>query len=403
MKELEGNTPRAITVDAVGLVKRYQLFHRRRDRALAFLGVTARLKYRTVLDMVSLRAHAGEAVGIIGENGSGKSTLLRLVAGIARPDGGMLDVAQPVSAILELGLGFHPEFTGRENALLYGTVVGIPEAIMRARIGDILGFADLGEYVDQPLRTYSSGMVARLAFAVATHVEPAVLVVDEALAVGDGAFQQKCVARMKRFKDEGRTVLFCSHSMYLVASFCEKVAWLRNGRVEAFGEPNQVIPAYELHLHDKLLQSSHAVLAGGGAAARIDKLALLDSHGQPVGVLKPGEDCTLTAVVEVVDPSLGVHLGVAFDGVGGECISGFTTLGDGIAPLTGRKRWLVKLALPGLPFSRGRIEVALFVLDSTGLIPLAQSRLGPLRVDNSNPSPGPIAIVHRWDWALGEG
>jgi homopolymeric O-antigen transport system ATP-binding protein len=392
----------APALEAVELTKRYPLFFRRRDRALAFLGATRRLAYKTALDRVSLAARAGEAVGIIGENGSGKTTLLRLVAGISRPDGGSMSVSQPVSAILELGLGFHSEFTGRENALLYGSVVGIPEGVMRDRLAEVLAFADLGEYVDQPVRTYSSGMVARLAFAVATHVEPAVLVVDEALAVGDGAFQKKCVARMVRFKEEGRTVLFCSHSMYLVASFCEKVAWLRNGRLEDIGEPNQVIPGYERYLRKRVLEAAHPADACGRTMARVEALALRDAAGSPASVLTPGADYTLEAVVETLDPGEAIHLGIAVDDIGGECLAGFTTLIDGLPPLAGHRRWRVRVHLPQQPFSRGQVELALFVLDATGLIPYAQRRLGPLAVENALPSPGPITPPHRWEWSADE-
>jgi ABC-type polysaccharide/polyol phosphate transport system ATPase subunit len=388
----------APALQAVELTKRYPLFFRRRDRALAFLGATRRLAYKTALDRVSLAAAAGEAVGIIGENGSGKTTLLRLVAGISRPDGGSMSVTQPVSAILELGLGFHSEFTGRENALLYGSVVGIPEGMMRERLAEVLAFADLGEYVDQPVRTYSSGMIARLAFAVATHVEPAVLVVDEALAVGDGAFQKKCVARMVRFKEEARTVLFCSHSMYLVASFCEKVAWLRNGRLEDVGEPNQVIPGYERYLRRRVLESAHPADAAGRTMARVEGLTLRDAGGSPVAVLTPGADYTLEAVVETLEPGEAIHLGVAVDDAGGECLAGFTTLIDGFPPLSGHRRWRVRVHLPQQPFSRGQLEVALFVLDATGLVPYAHSRLGPVPVDNAHPSPGPITPAHSWEW-----
>ena len=170
------------------MTRRYPLFLRRRDRLLALLGRTRTIGTRTVLEDISFDAYPGEAIGIVGENGSGKTTLLRAVAGISTPDAGTIRTDKPVAAILELGVGFHPEFTGRENAQLYGALLGVPEAAMTDRLEDIMAFAELGELVDQPLRTYSSGMSARLAFAVATNVDPKVLVVDEALAVGDGLF-----------------------------------------------------------------------------------------------------------------------------------------------------------------------------------------------------------------------
>ena len=386
------------TVKAAELTKRFPLFHRRRDRLLALLGADGTVAHKTALDRVSLEVGAGEAFGIVGENGSGKSTLLRLVAGITRPDGGTLEATQPVSAILELGLGFHPEFTGRENALLYGSMIGVPERAMADRLDDVLAFADIGEYADQPVRTYSSGMVARLAFAAATHVEPAVLAVDEALAVGDGAFQKKCVERMIAFKKEGRTVLFCSHSMYLVMSFCERAVWLRHGRVEAIGDVLDVIPAYERYLYKRGQETMVARDGAGRPVAQILNLALRDREGRESSALLPGADYTLEAEIELLGAEEGVHLGVAFERAGGEMLGGFTTLLDGFDPLEGWRRWSLRVRLPHQPFSSGQVEVVLYVLDRTGLLPLAQSRLGPLPILNPVPSPVVITPFHEWEW-----
>jgi lipopolysaccharide transport system ATP-binding protein len=172
------------------------LFLRRRDRLLALLGRTRTIGTRTVLEDISFDAYPGEAIGIVGENGSGKTTLLRAVAGISTPDAGTIRTDKPVAAILELGVGFHPEFTGRENAQLYGALLGVPEAAMTDRLEDIMAFAELGELVDQPLRTYSSGMSARLAFAVATNVDPKVLVAWCASRKKDA---QCCSARTRCF------------------------------------------------------------------------------------------------------------------------------------------------------------------------------------------------------------
>lgn len=308
-----------------------------------------------------------------------------------------------MAAILELGLGFHSEFTGRQNALLYGAMIGIPDALMRERLDAALGFADLGEYVDQPVRTYSSGMLARLAFAVASHVDPAVLVVDEALAVGDGAFQKKCVDRMVRFKEEGRTVVFCSHSMYLVASFCESVVWLHHGRVEASGEPSRVIAEYERYLHGKVAAAASAPSRPAGDVARVLTLRLHDADAREVTLLDPGADYVIEADLEMLRPSDPVHFGVAFDAVGGECLAGFTTLIDGEPPVSGRRRWTARVHLPQQPFARGELEIAFFVLDETGLLVYAQKRIGPLTVRNRFPAPGPVAPVHRWERVPGPG
>ncbi len=389
----------APTVELRGVTKRFPLFSRRRERLLALLGADTALSHKTAVESVDLTVHAGEALGLIGENGSGKSTLLRMVAGILEPNSGTVRVATPTAAILELGLGFHPDFTGRENAVLYGGLVGIPEQVMRLQLTEILAFAELGEFIDQPVRTYSSGMVARLAFAVATHVDPRVLVVDEALAVGDGAFQRKCVDRMTAFRDQQRTVLFCSHSVYLISAFCDRVIWLRDGRVEDDGPPTTVIPRYEAFLRQKQdSQGGHERGARGeNQLARVVSVAVLDRDGQRLDSLTPGRDVTIRAEIEVFEDGEDMQVAVAADGVGEGCIAGFSTLWDESRPLRGAGRWTVELVLPGAPFSRGEVEVAVFVMDAAALVIHSSFRTDPLTVDSPRWYPGPVLPPHRWE------
>ncbi|MGE5235284.1 MAG: ABC transporter ATP-binding protein [Acidobacteriota bacterium] len=389
------NVQTSVRVERV--TKRYPLFARRRDRICALVGRTRGLRYKTALDGVSLSALPGEAVGIIGENGSGKTTLLRLVAGISRPDEGVLVTTGTVSAILELGMGFHPEFTGRENAMVYGTLVGVAEAVMRDQLDEILGFAELGEFVDQPTRTYSSGMLARLAFAVATNVDPRVLVVDEALAVGDGAFQKKCVDRMRRFKTEGRTVLFCSHSMYLIGMFCDRVVWLDQGRVAGEGTPGDVIPAYETHLGRARQTASMGLEPGlGGQPASIRKVHLTDLAGEPVSTLLLGGDYEVRVAVEAADPTCPFHVGVTIDDAAGRCLAGFTTLLDGRPPLVGAAGWDVRLRIPSVPFLQGPIDVSAYVLEDAGMIAYSGMRVGPFPIQGKAWQPGLVLPEHEW-------
>lgn len=363
-----------VTLRVAGVVKRYPLFNRRRDRLNAFLGRTERLATKTALDAVDLEARAGEAVAIIGENGSGKSTLLRMIAGISRPDAGTIVCRKPVSAILELGLGFHPDFTGRENAVLYGTLIGVPETLMRERLDDVLAFAELGVSIEQPVRTYSSGMAARLAFAVATHVDPAVLVVDEALAVGDGAFQKKCVDRMVRFKEEGRTVLFCSHSMYLVTSFCQRAIWLHHGKVRCQGPAVEVVHEYEAHLYETALRRPHEAAREASAAQAegllgygwLDEVRILGTDSNPVR-LRPGADLEVEATIRAGSRAAAYHLAVTIDTSEGRCVVSAGTLRDGLSPLTGQDRYRVRFKVPSLPIGPGRFVVYVFLFDETGL------------------------------------
>lgn len=388
---------RTPSVDIRGVVKRYPLFSRRRDRALALLGRTSGLAHKTALDGVSLQVYPGEAFGVIGENGSGKSTLLRLVAGISDADAGELRVTQPVSAILELGLGFHPEFTGRQNALLYGGLIGVPEPLMRERLAEVLAFAELGEFADLPLRTYSSGMAARLAFAVATHVDPRVLVVDEALAVGDAAFQKKCVDHMVRFKEGGRTVLFCSHAMYLVAGFCERAVWLLDGKVAAAGPARDVINAYEDYLRHKGKRSLEPDRARPPEAR--ESLAALEGVTiEPAGrVVRPGEPLAVHVTLRRTVPNLPVHVAVIFEQTGGFCVAAFATAWDGEAPLVAPDRQTIVLRLPACPFARGEFDVTAFLGDETGLQVLDQLLLRrAFLVAAPRWEPGLLRAPHSW-------
>lgn len=383
-----------LAVEVRGAVKSYPVFPRRRDRALALLGFSAGLRRVRALDGVDLEAAPGEAVGLVGENGSGKTTLLRLVAGIGRADAGTVFARPPVAALLELGLGFHGEFTGRENALLYGALVGIPEEDMRHRLDDILAFAELGEVVDRPLRTYSSGMAARLAFAVATHVEPSVLVVDEVLAVGDGAFQRKCVERMVRFKNEGRAVLYCSHALYQVAEFCERAVWLRRGTVAAAGPSREVIVAYEDYLRAvRQEQRGGAPAPGAQSLARVTAVEVRPS-GRDV---RPGESLEVRVRVERREAGLPVHVVVAFLEEGGLCLADCYTRADGLPALIGGGSQDVVLRLPASPFRRGRIDVIAYLLDESGLQVIDQLTCkGGVHAVSPRWEPGYVVVEHEW-------
>lgn len=242
-----------------GLAKRYEMYSQPSDRLRQM--ILPRL-YRAVrrpprayfkefwaLRGVSFDVFHGETVGIVGRNGSGKSTLLQMICGTIRPTLGDLSIDGRISALLELGAGFNPEFTGRENVLLSGLVYGISEAEIRAKYDEILEFSGIGEFIDQPVKTYSSGMYVRLAFAVAINVSPDILVVDEALAVGDEAFQRKCLARIDAIRDAGATVLFVSHSAGTVVELCDRAILLDQGEMLMQGTPKDVVTTYQKLLY----------------------------------------------------------------------------------------------------------------------------------------------------------
>lgn len=239
-----------IAIAVKNLTKTYRVFGHPGDRikqALTFGRVRFHQEF-TALQNASFEIKKGEVLGIIGRNGSGKSTLLQLICGILRPTGGEAQVNGRISALLELGTGFNPEFTGRENVYFQGAVMGISRDAMERRFDDIAAFADIGEFIDQPVRTYSSGMYVKLAFAAAIHADPGILIVDEALAVGDALFQAKCFAKFREFKEQGVTILFVTHDLDLVTSHCDSAVLLDRGVLVTRGTPKEVVDDYRRRL-----------------------------------------------------------------------------------------------------------------------------------------------------------
>ncbi|MFT4194567.1 ABC transporter ATP-binding protein, partial [Ottowia sp.] len=230
-----------------GVGKEYRLYDSPRARLKALLTGRALHRSHWALRDVSLALRRGQCLGVVGSNGAGKSTLLKLITGTLQPSAGRLARHGRVTAILELGAGFHPDFTGRQNLYFGGSLIGIGHEEMARLEPQVLAFAEIGEAIDRPVKTYSSGMVVRLAFALVTAVEPDLLIIDEALAVGDQHFQKKCVERIQAFRDNGCTILFCSHSPYHVRQLCDAALWLDQGRVMALGETEPVLLAYETH------------------------------------------------------------------------------------------------------------------------------------------------------------
>ncbi len=196
------------------------------------------------VDGISLQVEKGMTFGVIGENGSGKSTLLKLVAGIAKPTSGRLKVEGKISALIELGAGFHPEITGRENVFINGIMLGLSKKEISRKFDEIVRFAELEDFIDAPVKTYSSGMYMRLGFSVAINVNPDVLLIDEVLAVGDAAFVPKCLDRIDDFRRRKKTILFVSHDLATVEKICDKVAWMKGGKIQMLGEPKRVVDAY---------------------------------------------------------------------------------------------------------------------------------------------------------------
>ena len=266
-----------VAISVKNLTKTYRIFGHPGDRikqALTFGQVRFHREF-TALKDVSFDIKKGETVGIIGRNGSGKSTLLQLICGILKPTSGAVEVRGRISALLELGAGFNPEFTGRENVYFQGVVMGLTKSKIDERFDEITTFADIGEFIDQPVRTYSSGMFVRLAFSAAINLDPEILVVDEALAVGDMAFQSRCMDKFRELQKNGLTIILVTHAHSIVADLCHRVVYLRKGLLVHHGLPDQVLTAYE----EEAVQSDRQVVGArtsGNLGIQIMSVEVLD-------------------------------------------------------------------------------------------------------------------------------
>ncbi|WP_168403924.1 ABC transporter ATP-binding protein [Erwinia amylovora] len=241
----------SVVIEFINVTKSYPLYHHigsgikelifNPRRALSLLSGRSYL----AIEHINFKIEKGESVALIGRNGAGKSTSLGLVAGVLKPTAGKVNVVGRVASMLELGGGFHPELTGRENIRLNATLLGLRRKELKARINDIIEFSELGEFIDEPIRVYSSGMLAKLGFSVISQVDPDILIIDEVLAVGDIAFQRKCIKTINEFKRKGVTILFVSHNLSDIEKVCDRVIWIENHRLKMTGRASEVISAYK--------------------------------------------------------------------------------------------------------------------------------------------------------------
>lgn len=293
-----------IAVQVSHLTKNYKLYKRNRDRLFDALGVPGeRFTWHPALNDVSLSVRRGETVGIIGTNGSGKSTLLKLITGVLTPTSGTVEVDGHISALLELGSGFNMEYNGIDNIYLNGMMIGFSREEIDERLGDILSFADIGEYVYQPVKTYSTGMFVRLAFAVAISIDPEILIVDEALSVGDVFFQAKCYHKFEEFRSAGKTILFVSHDLSSISRYCDRAVILNKGKLIEEGSPKQMIDIYKqllVGLYEEEPGDAPQEKSGedkaedaleyGDGRATIVSCEVIDNKGRKISAINKGDE-----------------------------------------------------------------------------------------------------------------
>jgi len=348
---------------------------------------------------VSLEIEPGAAVGLVGRNGSGKSTLLRLISSIIKPTSGRVDVGGRVASLLELGAGFHPDFTGRENVYLNGSIHGLSRARVREVMDEIVAFAELERFIDLPVRTYSSGMYMRLGFAVAAHIEADVLLLDEVFAVGDEQFQRKCFGKVAEFKGRGGTIVFVSHDAQAVERLCDRAVLLRQGEVAFDGETREAIAEYRRLLGAE--QHPDELEAGlsewGSGEARIVSAELLDADGEPRTQFAAGEPAAVRIVVDsqagVAPPS--VSLEVRDDGGVVLGAAAQDTAGLGWRQDAGLRE--LRFELDRLPLADGRFHLRLALVDAVhGRLLHSLEDAVRFFVFPSGAESGPLLVTGRW-------
>lgn len=431
---------RPVVIRASGLGKAYTSFSSplQRLQSVLFGRDLAQEKFWALQDF-SLEVHQGEVLGVVGQNGAGKSTLLQMLCGTLNPTTGTLEAHGRIAALLELGAGFNPEFTGRDNLLLNGPLLGLTREQLHERMPEIIEFSGIGAFIDQPVKTYSSGMFVRLAFSLATSVDPDILVVDEALSVGDGEFARKSFDRILQMRDKGTTILFCSHALYQVEAFCTRVIWLHHGKAQSMGNPSKVIGEYSRYLAEQGSPGQRPAPAGiveGGLPMQLGTFASQAVHSDeelPMeeidlptatpghgaisrvqcsidGVIsdrlmcESGKGCLRVAIEFESDPALAPPAaGISIEVGTALFLSTVSSKSDGIVldrDANGRGR--VTMRFDNLPLRKGEYLIGAYLGTGDGLhFYSAAQGVAVLTVTDARPEPGAVDLPHTWEMARG--
>jgi ABC-type polysaccharide/polyol phosphate transport system ATPase subunit len=390
-------------IEADSLTKHYRVYLQPVDRLKEM--VTSRSCHELVeaLKGVSFQIPYGETLGIIGENGSGKSTLLKILAGTTQPTGGNLVKKGRTAALLELGSGFHPDFSGRKNIHLNAALLGLNEKEIRAKEPEIIAFSELEEVIDRPVKTYSSGMYMRLAFSIAISVDPDILIIDEALSVGDQYFQQKCIERMASIKDSGKTFLFCSHSMYLVAELCKKSIWLHQGKLRDYGESADVVGSYLAYLDEKQSKEKETSKSWKPSLTlpKVPEVTVEEVFVTDVkGVRLERAIQFRPLVIKIKTHRSGIpfrgHVGIALMKPDEKIIFAVMSKKECLDPVVFTGDQVVELVLPFLPLGSGAYKISAVVSDVHGLASIHDGRSDIFHVASEQPELGMFWMEHEW-------
>ena len=389
-------------VSAENISKAYRMYSGPRAMLKELLFNVHGHQLYTALQPLSFRIAPGQAFGIIGNNGAGKSTLLKLLAGTCIPTTGSFEIDGRVGALLELGVGFHPEHTGRENIYFNGAILGLTRQEVEERIGEIIEFSELKTFIDEPVKTYSSGMYLRLGFSVATGFDFSILIIDEALAVGDQKFQKKCTDRILDFKNNGGTILFCSHNLHQVKLLCEEALWLHEGKNMFIGPAREAVESYQSFLRknkDQLPDSLNRLPQEKKELCWIEKLSVTDLDGNPVTSARSGDSLLVEAEAYFSpefsgEPGLGVILKRSDD-----LVITSTSSHESNTPLTelGDNRYRGRVVFENLTLMDGEYSLTAVAVDSYALQVYDMSENDcSFRVAGASPYPGIVTLPHRW-------
>ena len=414
---INGMSMSRTTIKVNNISKIYKLYDRPIDRMKEALSLSKK-KYSKdyfALNNISFEVKKGETVGIIGNNGSGKSTLLKIITGVLTASSGTIEVNGKISALLELGAGFNPEYTGIENIYLNGTMMGYSREDMDGKVNSIIEFADIGDFINQPVKTYSSGMFARLAFSVAVSVDPDILIVDEALAVGDMRFQIKCMDKMKTMMEkDGTTVFFVSHDINSIRRFCNKAIWLHKGEMRKIGYVNEVCDMYSDFLkngesldfiENKEDSDMLPAFTMKDSIAEIIDFKVFDEFMNEVDEIKLDQEINFQVTYDVYDDTLeNPVLGIAVKSIDDDYVCGLNTLLDKITIpwKKGRNKFYLKYT-KGIRALGGRYYFDTALFEKTATVPIQYIGLiKQITVLNDYVGEGRYIIPHEWRDAINE-
>lgn len=403
-----------VVIDVRNVKKKFRVYRDRGNTLKERLLFAGRRKHEDhwVLKGITFQVKKGEAVGLIGENGCGKSTTLKMLTKILYPDGGTIAMKGRVSSLIELGAGFHPDLSGRENIYTNASIFGLSQHEIDSRLDEIIAFSELEEFIDDPVRTYSSGMYMRLAFAVAINVDADILLIDEILAVGDAAFQAKCFARLQEIKGKGTTIVIVSHAMAQLEQICERSIWIEDGVIRMDGAPRDVHPHYmermsrknqekriEERADRKIEEKDETgnVRRWGSGEARMTRVTVLDAAGQERTAYSPWEPFTIhieyTAERELKDAVIGLAL---YRG-DGTLVYGTNTLIDTAKPVALGKAGTIDLKVDGLAVANGGYTVDLAIHRPDGFNYDFWRDICVVDIADKVQTSGGIALSHRWE------